>query len=269
MHKIEILMATYNGEKYLEAQIESILSQSYNNWQLIIHDDGSSDGTLEILNRYCNKFPEKIKIIHDDIRTGGAKNNFFHLLKHATAKYLMFSDQDDIWLPNKIELSLEKILSINNQDQAILLFTDLKVVDKNLKVISESMITYQRLKVPKTIYDAAAHNAVTGCTVMFNNALLKKLTFPSEALMHDWWLCIETFKNNGRVVFLDAPTILYRQHDNNTIGAKKHNLSSILLKIKKPKILYKNIASSFKQFNLSTGKGFLFFIYKKISIICQ
>jgi len=105
-------MATYNGEQYLRYQLDSILNQSFKDWRLLIHDDGSVDNTLSVIKEYQEKYPEKIIHLNDGMRTGGAKNNFFHLMKNATAEYIMFCDQDDFWLTTKVQKSLDKIKDI-------------------------------------------------------------------------------------------------------------------------------------------------------------
>ena len=99
--QVEILMATYNGEKYIGEQIESILSQSYTNWIIRISDDCSKDKTAEIIKKYAEEYPEKIEIIENKSPSGSAKNNFFRLLGISTGEYIMCCDQDDIWKENK------------------------------------------------------------------------------------------------------------------------------------------------------------------------
>ena len=116
---LAILMATYNGEEFIREQINSILNQTYKNWKLIIHDDGSTDNTVDIIKEYTKKYPNKIILIEDNIKCNGAKENFSHLIKIAYKNfnfdYILFSDQDDIWLPNKIEVSLSKIQEMENK----------------------------------------------------------------------------------------------------------------------------------------------------------
>ena len=182
--KVYILMATYNGEKYLKEQIDSILNQTYKNWRLIIHDDNSTDNTLNLIKEYVEKYPEKIILIDDDISTGGAKENFAYLLNKIDDNfdYIMFSDQDDVWFENKIELTLNKMIETERKysKKPILVHTDLKVVDENLNVIAESMIRYQKIDInnQKYIKFLALENVVTGCTVMINKYLyiLRKIT---------------------------------------------------------------------------------------------
>ncbi len=238
MNKIYILMATYNGEKYLQEQIDSLLNQTYQNWVLWIHDDNSKDKTVEIIEKYQNKYPDKISFIHDDISTGGAKENFTYLLYKIDNNfdYVMFCDQDDVWLEKKIEVTLNKMKEIenNNINKPILIHTDLMVVDEKLNVIADSMFRYQKLSLnnQKNIKLIAMENIVTGCTMMLNKKLaILSQNIPDEAIMHDWWIAIITLKEKGIIGFVNESTILYRQHALNTIGSKRVNLLYYLKKI--------------------------------------
>ena len=114
MSKIDILLATYNGEKHIKAQILSILAQDNENWNLIIHDDGSTDNTINIIKGFC-AIDNRINLIEDNIRFGNPANNFLHLLKKSTANYIMFCDQDDIWFDNKLSLMYSEIRNIQFQ----------------------------------------------------------------------------------------------------------------------------------------------------------
>ena len=114
--KIDILMATYNGGKYVEEQLKSIISQSYENWNLVIRDDGSGDNTLKILNEY-SKSDKRIHIILDNKGNLGLVKNFEELMKRSTEEYIMFSDQDDVWVDNKINILLQKMLEIEKKMQ--------------------------------------------------------------------------------------------------------------------------------------------------------
>lgn len=221
---VDILMATHDGEKYIDQLIESILMQSMQEWCLIIKDDGSSDGTVEIIRTYCSKYPDKIRFISSKNTSGSAKQNFFELMAYSTNDYVMFCDQDDIWLPQKIEHTLNAMVKHEGKDSAypLLIHTDLKVIDKEGRLIEESLYAMQTVN-PEyfdRIERLLVQNAVTGCTMMINKALKNCVSnMPDQAIMHDWWLALHAMVY-GKIAFLSEATILYRQHDNNVVGAK-------------------------------------------------
>lgn len=245
-----ILLATYNGEKFLKEQLDSLFRQTYQNWVLWIHDDNSKDNTVSVIKEYKSKYPDNIKFLDDDISTGGAKENFTYLLEKIDENfdYLMFCDQDDVWLDTKIEITLNKMLEVENKNKnkSILIHTDLKVVGEDLITISKSMFSYQKLNI-KNQYDIeklALDNIITGCTVMINKEAFKSINkIPKEAIMHDWWIGLCVLKNNGIIEFVHKTTILYRQHSLNSIGSKQVNFKFYLAKVL-------DIFSTFKQFKL-------------------
>lgn len=223
--KIAILMATYNGERYIVEQIESLLTQSYKLWELYIHDDGSKDNTLCIINEYVKKYPEKIHIVNGP-RTGGAKYNFLYLMQQVDAPYVMFCDQDDVWLSEKICKTLSSMYEMEKKkgkEIPLLIFSDLKVVDQDLNIIADKMSIYQQLDNRKIKFkDLMIQNVVTGCTVMINRTCVKKaVLFNSieNIIMHDWW-CSLVAAYFGCIACIDEPLILYRQHVTNSVGAK-------------------------------------------------
>lgn len=226
---IDILMATYNGEKYLTEQIESIINQTYQDWRLIIADDCSSDSTIKILEKYHAKYPNKISYYQNSKPSGSAKNNFLQLLGQAKSDYVMFSDQDDVWLDDKIEKSIKKIKEIEEgveTNKAILCFSDLTVVDNKLNIISYKMSNFQSLNMSRFEFkDLMIQNIVTGCTMIINRALIKKIKLPidnNKIIMHDWWIALIASRF-GTIGYIDNSYILYRQHNNNSVGAKKIN----------------------------------------------
>ena len=233
--KIAILLATYNGEKYISEQIESILEQSYEDWVLYIHDDGSKDNTVNIIKDYEQKYPNRVMVV-DGPSTGGAKTNFLYLFAQVEAPYYMCCDQDDIWLPEKIALTKKEMdnLSRADEEHPCLVFTELKVVDGELNVLSEKMSVYQGLDCRTLRFNRALiQNVVTGCTMMTNRALrdeLCKITDAKDVLMHDWWALLVATRF-GKVSYIDTATILYRQHGNNGVGAT--NAASFLYKLKR------------------------------------
>lgn len=224
---ITILMATYNGEKYLAEQIESILQQTYCGWKLIIQDDCSTDHTPDIAEAYQRQYPEKIKLIRRETPSGSAKNNFFSMLSLVEDDYVMFCDQDDVWLPDKIEKTLTAMKRMESQygeDMPILLHTDLYVVDQDLKILSDSFFGFQNILPERTgLHQIIVQNVVTGCTVLLNKALLSYAgSVPQYALMHDWWLAVIAAAF-GKIGFLKNATVYYRQHGENQVGAKNTN----------------------------------------------
>lgn len=220
---IAILLATYNSERYLRAQIDSILSQTYNDWKLFIRDDGSTDKTLDIIEDYIDKYPGKIVLIMDKKGSMRAYRNFVELLQTVDSDYYMFCDHDDVWLPNKVETSFNMIKSveISNPNTPAVIHTDMKVVDQDLKVLSESFWKYSRL-LPDycSFIDLVCCNCVNGCTMLFNKKA-KEVALPnvSYCLMHDVLVAQSVAANNGVICAIKHPMVLYRQHVDNVIGA--------------------------------------------------
>lgn len=226
--KIGIMMATYNGEKYLKEQIESIINQSYTNWYLLISDDGSKDKTQLIIKEYVKKHPDKIGFIKNNTGKKGSKYNFANAFKEIPkCDYYMFSDQDDIWESQKISRLLYKMKNAEevNLNTPILVYCDAKVVNKNLDIIEESLIDSTNKYLPNKnhINHFLIQNYFPGCTMMINNDLKKKiLTIYDNCEMHDWWVALVA-AYCGKIFYLDEALHLYRQHENNVLGAQKCN----------------------------------------------
>lgn len=225
MTVVTILLATYNGQKYIEEQINSIIAQDFSDWKLILSDDGSSDSTAEILESYAEKMPEKIVHYKSGKRFGNAQNHFMHLLEqfHNTP-YIMFCDQDDVWHPDKISKTFARMEEIEKDPSVpALVHTDLCVVDQSLNKLSDSFCRFSKLDGNRLgLGQLLVQNVVTGCTLMINRALAQlacESPLPKNALMHDWWIALicSVF---GTSSFLNQPTIDYRQHSNNSVGAK-------------------------------------------------
>lgn len=219
---VEILLATYNGEKYLNEQLNSLKNQTYKNWRIIARDDGSSDKTLQILENFKKNNPNKMEIYLNSGRSHGPMNNFCELMKLSKENYVAFCDQDDVWIPTKLEktMKLMKKLERNFGLLPILVHTDLMIVDKNLKIMFKSMIRTQKLNYSsrKSIKQLIVQNCVTGCTMMANRNLIRICgTIPKGAIMHDWWLAIVACAF-GKLEFLDESTVYYRQHEANSVG---------------------------------------------------
>lgn len=237
MDDIAILMATYNGERYLREQINSILKQSYNSWKLFIRDDGSKDKTIDILNEYAMQYKDKIVLINDIRLVGGnAKKNFATILNYVNQNYdfsyFMFSDQDDVWLEDKIKKSIELIkMHERIKKEPLLVHTDLKVVNEELEILGDSFFKYRALNEKKTdLNHLLVQNNVTGCTMLWNKELNDLINIMNDGVaMHDWWITL-TATTFGKILFLNESTILYRQHHNNVVGATKVNSLGFIIK---------------------------------------
>jgi hypothetical protein len=221
---VEVLLATYNGERFVGEQIDSILAQDYPTLQILASDDGSSDRTLEILREYAEQFPSKIRLMEKQRPTGSAKANYLRLMKEATAGYICFADQDDVWLPNKVSGSMREIEKLEAQhgpSRPLLVFTDLRVVDDRLKTINPSM--WRQLDIdPRSVHrlkQLIGRSVVTGCTATINRPMLELARqMPEEATMHDRWIGLLA-ATLGAAAIVPEQTVLYRQHDSNVVGA--------------------------------------------------
>lgn len=225
--QVDILLATYQGDEFLEELLKSIFTQRHQSFHLWIRDDGSTDKTSEILANWSKTFPNNITIIPSTISLG-AKGSFCELIRFSQAPYIMFADQDDVWLPFKIEASLDLMHRMERQYDShipLLVHSDLRVVDENLKEISPSYWKYTGINPNKSDLNyLLTQNIVTGCSVMINKSLANlALPIPAEAIMHDWWIALVA-ASFGHIGFLSQPTILYRQHTQNNIGAKRYGL---------------------------------------------
>lgn len=236
MNTVTILLATYNSSKFLREQLDSLFQQTFREWTLVIRDDGSSDETIAIIKEFQQKFPN-ILLLEDTDKNMGASKSFMRLLEKTDSSYYFFCDHDDIWLPNKVRDSLDlmKKTELGNMMKPVIIHSDLKVVDKNLNIISNSFWKSSGIK-PNYLENKnliQVFNCVTGCTMLFNKTV-KELAFPYPATipMHDWWLAIVTLRNNGIIRHIDQPTILYRQHGSNEVGARMINFSYFIKKLK-------------------------------------
>ena len=291
--QVEILMTTYNGSRYLNEQLDSIINQSYTNWHLTISDDKSNDDTIDIIDSYISRHPNKIKRVDSGKHFGNARDHFFWLMKQCNSDYLMLSDQDDVWLDNKIELSINELLRLEKQvgkNTPILVFTDQKVVDEKLNVINDSLMRYQKQNFSDINYKKLLfQNVITGCTVCMNNSLLKqvnKVNTYQDIIMHDYWLGLVASRF-GKLSYIDNPTMLYRQHLSNSVGAKNNsgvsffinkisNLKDVkdnVVQKKKQAILFKNTYSDLLNTddelfidNMSKRRSGIFFYIKNITL---
>ena len=219
--RVDILLATYNGEKYLKEQIESILSQTYSEFRLLVSDDCSSDNTKQILEEYEKK--DKRVVLYFQKENLGVIKNFEFLLNKVENEYYMFSDQDDIWKKDKIEKSVRKIEETNSD----LIYTDLEVVDEKLNTTYSSYWKlkgfYKKIKKYNNFESLYLNNFITGCTIISKKSLIEEcLPLPntSKYALHDYWIPL-VISQKGKIDYIEEPLIMYRQHENNKIGSKK------------------------------------------------
>lgn len=247
---VDIALATFNGEKHLPALLESIRTQTWPNWNILARDDGSRDQTLGILRHSQAEQPGRIRLIEDTDGTLGPAANFSRLLENSQADYIMLADQDDIWLPLKIEVTLKKMLELaahSGCDTPLLVHTNLCLIGT---VQADSFWKYQHLNPNHglTLKNLLTQNVITGCTVMVNRALLNlALPVSPAAVMHDWWLALVAAAF-GQVGFINTPTVQYRQHGTNCLGAKPWTVKEIINTMRSERItLHGRIQKTWRQ----------------------
>lgn len=237
--RVDILLATYNGSSYIGELIDSIQAQGYQNWRLIISDDGSTDDTLEIVRKRAQGDCRIIEPVHHR-STGYPKDNFFFLLSlvDSSAEYVAFCDQDDIWLPNKLQMLVDGV----QEDVPMLAFSDLTVIDSAGNLVEKSFMELPSFDPYKLgISTLMVQNSVPGCSMLMNRRLYDLIVIPSVTrlvVMHDWWtmLVAATF---GHIRYIKEPLIKYRRHATNASGDLTVNL-------------FKGLASIFEVFDSHT-----------------
>lgn len=214
---VSIVMATYNGEKYLREQLDSILQQTYRNFELIVVDDASTDETLSILYEY-SALDDRIHIFSAE-KNIGLVANFERGLRLARGEFIALSDQDDIFRKDKIELLLATLKAHPKRD---LVLSDLSLIDENGNKIANSMWRYSKLKPKqgKPLQRLLYANFATGCAMMFTHRLLElAIPFPPDCIVHDWWLAVvATSSKAGGMCLVEEQLTAYRQHGSNVLG---------------------------------------------------
>lgn len=223
MSTVAIIMATYNGEQYVEEQIHSILASTYQDFELFIFDDGSKDSTPLKVEKIVAEYPSKVHLFRNETNLGVA-GNFLQALCRTTMDYVMFCDQDDVWKPNKIAVTLKRMRHMeaqNGKGIPMAVFTDANVVDKDLKEINASFFCSNHLNPRKTdLAHLLMENKLIGCTVMVNAALRKILQgnrIPEKEKYHDWWVALIAAAF-GKIGYVNDKTLSYRQHGGNLVG---------------------------------------------------
>lgn len=225
---VDILMATFNGALYLSEQLDSLIAQTHEDWRLFVSDDGSSDETLTILERYASCDP-RIRVVATEGGWGSARDNFWSLLPYAESPYVAFCDQDDVWDVDKIErclAAMRELETASSEDTPLLVFSDMRVVNRRLNVLHDS---FERLRNAIPLDSSFSHllaiNEAAGCSMMMNKSLVAVMLEESdvdEVIMHDWW-AILVAAAFGKIAYIDSPLMSYRQHGANSLGARRYS----------------------------------------------
>lgn len=216
---VSIVMATYNGEKYLRQQLDSILQQTHQHFELIVVDDASTDTTLSILDEYAAS-DSRIHVFPAG-KNSGLVANFERGLRLAKCDFIALSDQDDIFRQDKLERLLAALKDNPDRDLAV---SDLSLIDENGNEIARSMWLHQKLnpRQGKPFRRLLYSNFATGCAMMFRRRLLEiALPFPPNCLVHDWWLAVVSASAmGGGICLVNEQLTAYRQHRSNVIGVR-------------------------------------------------
>lgn len=206
---VSIALATYNGGKYIDEQIKSLLKQDYPNLEVVVSDDGSSDNTLKVLRKYKNK----IKIFENE-GEHGLLGNFSNAIKHCSGEYIALSDQDDVWMPDKITRLIEKI------DGFDIIQSGVCVIDEKGEYHPKKGM-HEAYEIDKTIkynlHDNVVENTMLGCTTLMNAEFVNKyIDIPKDIIYHDLWFLYNAILKGNGIVYIDEQLIKYRQHGENT-----------------------------------------------------
>ena len=271
--KVQILLATYNGENFLREQLDSILNQEYKIWELLIHDDGSNDNTISILKEYQNNYPQQIRLLIDQKIFSSASSNFFHLIKNRSkeADLYCLCDQDDIWHESKLRLIVEKYNTKDNK-KPILIHSDLSLIDASGNLLENShnkLINYQKNFITKRT--SLYYNPVPGCAMTINSALADKISYSKYMVMHDWWILLYAIYENSTILYIKFPLVKYRQHSENVFGYKKINICLLIIKLFFKIPLYiKNVKKAYaqsKQFHYQSElKYFIKLVFNQVKM---
>lgn len=216
---VSVCLASYNGEKYIKEQIDSILSQLERDDELIISDDGSSDKTISIIHSYNDN---RILLLHNNKH--GVNNNFENAIRHAKGDYIFWSDQDDVWLPNKVQTCIERLQTSD------LVVHDCIVVDKSLKTIYPSYFKQFKSR-PGYIKNIIKNSYIGACIAFRKEILSYVLPIPSKWPVYiDGWIA-SLVEMNGKINFCKTTLILYRRHGNNTSPSSGKSNYSLFSKI--------------------------------------
>lgn len=231
---LQILLSTFNGERWLAELLASLLQQTFQDWQLLVRDDASTDQTMAVLLEWQAQYPAKVSGIFRDGVNLGSTQSFSRLVEFSHAPYLLFCDQDDVWFPEKVEMQYTALRRLEAQygaETPLLVHSDLAVVDQAKNLLTPSLWEYRGFDVAQRKQAYLLTNVVTGCATAFNRAAAE-LAFPAPlyAMQHDRWLAL-VCAYFGQIVPQPQPLLLYRQHEANTIGAAPASLRGVKARV--------------------------------------
>jgi GT2 family glycosyltransferase len=248
---ISVALCSYNGAKYIREQLESIAGQSLKPKEIVVCDDGSTDGTVELVESFAHSSDVEVQVYKNE-RWLGVNANFSRAISLCRGNYIALSDQDDIWAEGKLELCLAEMVRQERAvgpDRPCLVHSDLQVCDTDGRLLAGSFMHRQGLSHVESdpLKVLVVRGFVTGATVLLNRALMEAaLPFPEEAVHHDWWLALVA-AGAGIIGFVPRGLVYYRQHEGNVIGSKSYYSPGNIGRLGRLGELEARVAASVKQ----------------------
>lgn len=255
MKSVSVILASYNGEKYIKEQLDSILTQTYPIHEILIGDDGSTDNTMNILSNYAHTYSH-IKIIHPNRKHHGVNYNFKRLMDIASSDYIAFADQDDIWLPNKIEVMIKEI------GEYLLAYSDAI----SFSGITPNIFDYQRnaqqpLMQEKEIENIMFNNIVSGHRMLVKREFINEIREWNFDVYYDWWLAISASYRNS-ILYIPYPLVFWRRHDSSMTlldRKKQKKILRVFQFIKRRYLYFCSLLKLFKNLGIKNDKQALIY----------
>ncbi len=249
---VELLLATYNSEKYLPDLLESLIGQTHDDFVLVVSDDGSKDATQDILATFASRFRHPLRMLDEASPAGSAMGNFSRLLQASSADYVMLVDHDDRWHPEKVASGLALVQAVEAErgtQHPVLAHSELQVIDGTGAVSQNSFWGMKQIDpaCSQSLRRTLMHASVVGCTTTLNRALVNAATpVPPAAIMHDWWISLIAAAQ-GSVVFDRTPRIDYRIHGNNVSNPREASASAAMAQSNYRAVMKRKIAERARQ----------------------
>ena len=227
VNEVSVVLTTYNGERFIEEQLRSILHQTHKPSEIVLVDDASTDRVCEIAEQLLRQCDIPYLILKNESNMGYMRA-FEKGLQSATGEYIAFSDQDDVWDLDKLHHLFNAMQNLERQYPKVplLTFSDVKVVDQDLNVYSNSFNKAQKFYMGSTsqsFHSLCVQNVIPGMSMMINRKLKELATpFPEHAIHHDWWIAL-VCAHSGKIQYVDLPLVYYRQHGANVLGGNLYH----------------------------------------------